>query len=125
MPENVKWELVSFGLKVLPLLIGALVAWISIKKPSVKKAMLELKDIVVEAARIVNQVYVEPRKAGGTWSDTEKANARALFWEEFLKLANTKATTWINYLLVTLGEAETKALVTNNLEAVLNAGLKN
>ena len=36
MPENVKWELVSFGLKVLPLLIGALVAWISIKKPSVK-----------------------------------------------------------------------------------------
>ena len=125
MPENVKWELVSFGLKVLPLLIGALVAWISIKKPSVKKALDELKSIVVEAARIVNQTFVEPRKAGGPWGDKEKAKARELFWEEFLKLANTKATTWINYLLNTLGEAETKALITGDLEAALNAGLKN
>ncbi len=125
MPENVKWELLSFALKLLPLLIGVLVAWISYKKPSVKKALTELKEIIVEAARIVNQVYVEPRKAGGTWGETEKAKARELFWEEFLKLANAKAEKWINYLMALFGEAEAKALITDSLEATLNQGLKN
>lgn len=125
MPENVKWELLSFALKLLPLLIGVLVAWISYKKPSVKKALTELKEIIVEAARIVNQVYVEPRKAGGAWGETEKAKARELFWEEFLKLANAKAEKWIKYLMALFGESEAKVLITDSLEATLNQGLKN
>ena len=125
MPENVKWELLSFALKILPLLIGVLVAWISYKKPSVKKALTELKEIIVEAARIVNQVYVEPRKDNSTWGEAEKAKARELFWEEFLKLANAKAEKWITYLMALFGEVETKALITDSLEATLNQGLKN
>lgn len=125
MPDNIKWELISFALKILPLLVGVLVAWISYKKPSTKKALLELKDIIVEAARIVNQTFVEPRKAGGPWGDEEKAKARELFWEEFLKLANLKAEKWISYLLGLFGEEETKKLVTESMEAVLGGGLKN
>jgi len=114
MPDNIKWELISFALKILPLLVGVLVAWISIKKPSVKKAFAEIQSIIKEAADIVTQAFVEPRKNGGTWDEEAKKQARELFWKRFMELAMAKAEYWLNYLIGIFGEEQLKQLVVDS-----------
>lgn len=130
MPESTKWELVSFALKVLPIAIGILFAWIASKKPTTAKAFAEVKAIIAEAAAIVNQTFVEPRKAGGTWGEEQKKQARELFWQKFLELAMAKAEYWLKYLVDVFGEAQLKQLIVDSdsggmVEAVLDGKIKN
>ena len=123
MPESVKWELVSFGLKVLPVVLAVVFAWISMKRPTAKKALLELQDSIKQAVAVVNQVYVEPRKAGGPWGDEEKRAARELFWKKFLEIAAVKADKWLEFLLCMYGEDWLKEKVVGiELEGVLQQG---
>ena len=123
MPESVKWELVSFGLKVLPVVLAVVFAWISMKKPTAKKALIELQDSIKQAVAVVNQVYVEPRKAGGPWGDEEKRAARELFWKKFLEIAAVKADKWLAFLLGMYGEDWLKEKVVGiELEGVLQQG---
>lgn len=114
MPDNIKWELISFALKVAPIIIGLLFAWIAAKKPSTKKAFDELSGIIKEAADIVTQTYVEPRKKGGAWGEEEKKQARELFWQKFIELAMAKAEKWLKYLLTVFGEEQLKQLVVDS-----------
>ena len=114
MPESVKWELVSFGLKVLPVVLAVVFAWISMKRPTAKKALVELQDSIKQAVAVVNQVYVEPRKKNGPWGEEEKRQARELFWQKFLELATEEANYWLTYLISTYGEDKLKALVVSN-----------
>ncbi len=123
MPESVKWELVSFGLKVLPVVLAVVFAWISMKRPTAKKALLELQDSIKQAVAVVNQVYVEPRKAGGSWGDEEKWAARELFWKKFLEIAAVKADKWLEFLLGMYGEDWLREKVVGiELEGVLQQG---
>lgn len=114
MPENIKWELISFGLKVLPIIVGLVLAWIAAKKPSAKKAFAEVQGILKEAVDIVNQTFVDPRKKGGTWSEEDKAKAREIAWQKFMELATVKAEYWLKYLLDTFGEAKLKELIVDS-----------
>jgi len=114
MPENVKWELISFALKIAPVLLGLLLAFIASKVPSLNKALVRIRPLVSKAFNIVNQIYVEPRKANGTWDEAAKAQARELFWQKFLELATEEANYWLTYLISTYGEDKLKALVVNN-----------
>lgn len=114
MPENVKWELISFALKIAPVLLGLLLAFIASKVPSLKKALDHLRPLVSKAINIVNQIYVEPRKASGKWDEEAKAQARELFWQKFLELATEEANYWVTYLISTYGEDQAKALVVSN-----------
>jgi hypothetical protein len=103
--------LISFSLKVLPIIVGLVFAWIASKKPSTKKAFAEIQGIIKEAADIVTQAFVEPRKAGGTWDEEAKKQARELFWKKFMELAMAKAEYWLNYLIGIFGEEQLKQLV--------------
>jgi hypothetical protein len=125
MPENVKWELISFALKLAPVLLGLLLAYIGSRVPSVAKAMTRLRTYVSQAASIVNQTFVEPRKAGGKWDEAAKEQARELFWAKFLELSMDEAEYWLKYLLEVYGEAQLKdKILGNELEDELQA-LKN
>lgn len=120
MPSNLKWELISFAIKILPLVLGAVLAWSASKKPTLKKAFAEISEIVKEAAKIINQVYVEPAKSGGKWDEQAKMEARSLFWTKFLELAERKAGYWLNFLLGQYGEEGLKsAIIYSDLEAAL------
>ena len=130
MPESTKWELISFALKILPIVLGVLFAWIASKKPTTAKAFAEIKSIIAEAAAIVNQVFVEPRKAGGTWDEDAKKQARELFWQKFLELAMAKAEYWLKYLVDIFGEEQLKQLIVDSptggqVEAILDQKIKN
>lgn len=120
MPESVKWELVSFGLKVLPVVMALVLAWVASRRPTAKKALMELQDSIKQAAAVVNQVYVEPRKAGGPWGEEEKARARELFWQKFLEIASVKADKWLGFLVGAYGEEWVREkVVGNELEGAL------
>lgn len=114
MPENIKWELISFALKVLPIIVGLIFAWIASKKPNTKKAFAEIQSIIKEAADIVTQAFVEPRKKGGTWNEEAKKQARELFWKKFMELAMAKAEKWLSYLIGIFGEEQLKQLVVDS-----------
>ena len=123
MPESVKWELVSFGLKVLPVVLSVVFAWISMKRPTAKKALMELQDSIKQAVAVVNQVFVEPRKVGGPWGEEEKRQARELFWKKFLEIAAVKADKWLEFLLGVYGEDWLKEKVVGiELEGMLQQG---
>lgn len=120
MPESVKWELVAFGLKVLPVVLTLVFAWVASKRPTAKKALYELQDSIKQAVAVVNQVYVEPRKKGGAWGEEEKRAARELFWMKFVEIASVKAGKWLEFLLGTYGEEWLKdKVVGNELEGAL------
>lgn len=114
MPDSLKWELISFALKLAPVIIGLVFAWIAAKKPSTKRAFAEIQSIIKEAADIVSQTFVEPRKKGGTWDEAAKAQARELFWQKFLELAMAKAEYWLKYLVDIFGEAQLKQLIVDS-----------
>lgn len=114
MPENIKWELVSFTLKVAPVLLGVLLAWIASKVPSTAKALNRLRPLVGKAFNIVNQTFVEPLKAGGQFDDEAKETARQEFWKKFMELAAEEANYWLDYLLQKYGEAEARKMVVGN-----------
>jgi len=120
MPESVKWELVGFGLKVLPVVLTLVFAWVASRRPTAKKALMELQDSVKQAVAVVNQVYVEPRKKGGPWGEEEKRQARELFWQKFLEIASVKADKWLEFLVGAYGEEWVKEkVVGNELEGAL------
>jgi len=120
MPESMKWELVGFGLKVLPVVVAVVCAWAASRKPTKKRALMELQDSIKQAVAVVDQVYVEPRKKNGPWGEEEKRQARELFWKRFLEIAGVKADKWLKYLLGEQGEEWLKGqVVSNELESAL------
>lgn len=114
MPENIKWELVSFALKVAPVLLGLLFAWIAVKLPSTEKALNRLRPFVGKAFNIVNQTFVEPMKAGGKFDDEAKEKARQEFWAKFVEIATEEANYWLDYLLLKYGETAVQRMVVGN-----------